>query len=81
VYPFATFEAAVMALDRALRVGGALVMVNTNYRFEDTAAWGRYEVAEESARGCNGLDNVQFNVRSARAGRAGTATLLMRLVC
>ena len=44
-YPFSLFEETVILLDKVLREGGIVVMINTNYRFQDTSVGHAYHEA------------------------------------
>jgi hypothetical protein len=49
VFPFALFESMLAKLDDALKIGGLLVLYNTNYFFEDTLLADRYEIVQGQA--------------------------------
>merc|ERR1712196_614415 len=42
-YPFSLFEETVLLLDQVLHQGGILVIINTNYRFQDTSVGHAYQ--------------------------------------
>ena len=44
-YPFSLFEETVVLLDKVLREGGIMVMINTNYLFQDTTVGQAYQAA------------------------------------
>ena len=44
-YPFSLFEETTRQLDQVLNAGGILVMINTNYRFQDTSVAHAYKEA------------------------------------
>ena len=44
-YPFSLFEQTTRQLDQVLNAGGILVMINTNYRFQDTSVAHAYREA------------------------------------
>ena len=44
-YPFSLFEETTRKLDQVLNAGGILVMINTNYRFQDTSVAHAYKEA------------------------------------
>ena len=44
-YPFERFQETIKKLNQVLREGGILVMINTNYRFDDTSVARAYRTA------------------------------------
>ncbi len=52
-YPFSLFDETVILLDQVLREGGILVMINTNYRFQDTSVAHAYQ--EAHVHGCTNM--------------------------
>lgn len=51
-YPFSLFQNTVLQLHQSLRMGGILVMVNSNYRLEDTSVANAYRAEPSLSTGC-----------------------------